>query len=347
MSNRKSFHLRKLIILLLVLVQSCDRPPATDPIPVFEPTQTPAITNTTVVHPNQDLTAIESETPASTATPNPSSTPTRTPSPPPIITLMPEEVKKLVLDYVGDNRGCRLPCLWGYTPGLSRSEDVDAFILKLGKSTDPATNIFTRVYDDGGVTVLSFSEETMDIRIIFSVYSNQIVRRLTMILWSVFDDNGEVVEDLFGQPIFNRYMEYYTASRILERYGTPSQILIAAFEDEPDYPPAPWLPFSIVLIYNEQGFLAEYITPVEIAGEHYRGCPWNAHIGISTWSPDEERPLAEVVAGFGRGMNALNIEYFKPLEEATGMTVDEFYQMFKEAGNTQCIDTPRSLWSPP
>lgn len=347
--SRKSSLLRMLILFSLVFVQSCDNSSATVQTSEFEPTLTPAITNTTAIHPRLSLTtsAYITSTNTATPTPNPSSTPTQTPTPRPMATLIPAEVKDLVLDLLRNNGDCLLPCIWSFTPGVSSSEDVNAFILKLGLSTDPAINILTRIFNDGAIAILSFTDETMDTRIIFSVYSNQNVRRLTMLLWSVFDDNGEVVEDLFGQPNFLHFMEYYTTSRILESYGTPSRVLIAAFEDEPDYPPAPWLPFSIVLIYDEQGFLAEYIAPVETVDEKYRGCPWKAHIGISTWSPEEERPLAEVVPGFGRGMNELNIEYFKPLEEATGMTLDEFYQIFKAAGNTQCIETPRSLWSQP
>jgi hypothetical protein len=35
---------------------------------------------------------------------------------------------------------------------------------------------------------------------------------------------------------------------------------------------------------------------------------------------------------------------FRPLEEATGMSVEQFYQSFVQPNNNRCLETPADLW---
>jgi hypothetical protein len=46
----------------------------------------------------------------------------------------------------------------------------------------------------------------------------------------------------------------------------------------------------------------------------------------------------------GRGINGLNFDYFKPVGEVTTMSMDDFYETFKDPGNNTCLETPIKYW---
>ena len=58
------------------------------------------------------------------------------------------------------------------------------------------------------------------------------------------------------------------------------------------------------------------------------------------WSPEIEITFKDAEEQY------LNPEegYFLPLYDATGMTVAEFYENFKDPNTTACLETPLDLW---
>jgi hypothetical protein len=51
--------------------------------------------------------------------------------------------------------------------------------------------------------------------------------------------------------------------------------------------------------------------------------------------------------GAGVGIGENSTDYFKPIEEATSMTVSKFLQTFKVTDNEICLETPIDLWLSP
>jgi len=43
---------------------------------------------------------------------------------------------------------------------------------------------------------------------------------------------------------------------------------------------------------------------------------------------------------------SVKMNHYKPLEEVTSMSLEEFYRIFREPTN-QCIETPANLWPIP
>ena len=71
-----------------------------------------------------------------------------------------------------------------------------------------------------------------------------------------------------------------------------------------------------------------------------------AKLTLWSWNPDNDISIAEVVEikTVDEGFTSRRAYHFKSLEEATSMTLDEFYQVFKDPDTTQCLETPADLW---
>ena len=125
-------------------------------------------------------------------------------------------------------------------------------------------------------------------------------------------------------------------------------MLLAAWHHDP-FLKADYDVFSLVVVYSDLGFLIEYISPSELVDDYLRGCPMEAKLTLWSWDPDNDLSLAEIVVvkPIDRGFTSRSVGYFKPIEEATSMTLDEFYQVFKDPNNVQCLKTPADMWHKP
>jgi hypothetical protein len=100
----------------------------------------------------------------------------------------------------------------------------------------------------------------------------------------------------------------------------------------------------MVVYYEDQGFWIEYYMPREITENFYTGCPMKAHIYLTAEQSQDNFSFLEKRSNF----NGIKYSYFfKSLEEATTLSLDEFYQVFKNPENSACIMTPKELWQLP
>jgi len=152
------------------------------------------------------------------------------------------------------------------------------------------------------------------------------------------------VSPLYGDTLFNQTFEYYLLPQMLSVYGKPSQVLLAPKPDDPDPQDIEWYPFSVVLFYPDRGIFVEYVSPRETKESSYLGCPAKAEISLAVWDPKTGLSLKNIIQYAGVEINEFNLDYFKPIEEATSMSLDEFYQKFKDSANTGCLETPKEIW---
>lgn len=319
--------------------------------PITAPTRAAVSTPQTITPRRQNASSTPTQVePTQTGTPTPSSTPTlRPPTSTPKPTLSANEAKSLLLNLLRVNGDCALPCIWGITPGETVMEALDPFMARFNKGPTVSGSVALQVnqFDDVGGVHLSFIEEGLNFGIDFSYYKAG--SKLTQLVLSAGVRERTPKEGaIFGSPRFNQLLQYYTLPQILSTYGQPHQVLVAPFHDDPDYPPAPWIPFSLVLYYPERGILVEYLGPRETKGERYMGCPHKAHVHVTGWNVQLKYALEEVVSRIsGRGINELNTDYFKSVEEATSISLDRFYEEFKDPQNSICLETPISMWPYP
>jgi hypothetical protein len=262
------------------------------------------------------------------------------------VVLSADEAKSLMLDLLQINGNCKLPCLWGITPGEKATEALGPFFARFSKGSTISGDVALRFddFDEIGGVHLSYVEGQLDIDVDFSYYlAGDRVGQLVLITHATKSapEEGQV----FGDSNFNQLVQYYALPHILSEYGRPTQVLIAPFPDDPDYPSPEWIPFSIVLYYADEGILIQYLSPRETRGDQYIGCPHKAHVYVAVWDPQRKPPLGEIVTKLsGRGINELNVDYFKPVEEATSLNLDGFVEEFKNMQAITCLETRISLW---
>lgn len=271
-------------------------------------------------------------------------------------TLVAGEAKALVFDLLGNNGGCRLPCLWGLTPGQTDIPSLNDFMAQFGNLASPDVYISTDNFGELGGFSLSHRENSVHIGTGFSYYKNSKNTRLELLgmygsaLYELGKDPDWLspeVSPLYGDASFNQAFEYYMLPQILSNYGQPTQVLLAPFPDDPDRSDITWHPFILVLLYPEEGIFVEYVSPRETAGNNFIGCPSKSHISLAVWSPESGLALEYVIQKAGSEINELNKEYFKPVEEATTLSLADFYQKFKNPENTDCLETSKKLWTSP
>jgi hypothetical protein len=85
-----------------------------------------------------------------------------------------------------------------------------------------------------------------------------------------------------------------------------------------------------------------------LVGKNVRGCMANAHVELELYPSGKRDSFAEYLAptkwvGMWPVPNNL---YWKPIENATTMTLDQFYETFRQP-TEKCIETPANLWIMP
>ena len=95
-----------------------------------------------------------------------------------------------------------------------------------------------------------------------------------------------------------------------------------------------------VLLYPEQGIWIKYIMSMDNNGNIIKGCPANAHIEMQLYPSGNPKSFFSLLekTDWGRTKGG-----YKPLEEATSMSVEQFYEIFRNPTD-QCIATPTDLW---
>ncbi len=314
------------IFLILLWTGAC----ATSPNPVM--------TNLTSTETIFTQTAL----PINTETTQPS---TETPIPLPTIETANAEIQRLL----SDEKGCSFPCWWGLTPGETQVGDVRNLL--------ESFSIFS-------VGTPGWSSEEGHIRLIVPqtrdsflhltfVYKgrNEVLQRLwtrIQMMRRVTDADGRSnYEVSWGDPLLAEITKPYNLSQVLSKYGRPSEVLIRTYRAT--LLNQPW-PISLVVFYPDQGFMIEYVADGEGSpNSNIAWCPSLAFPNFWFWSPSTRITLSDVVSeipGEQLDQKSLVSGSFKTVEEAAGMSVEEFYSMFTN-NEDKCLETPANLWPMP
>ena len=126
-------------------------------------------------------------TPTSTNTLTPTFTPTTVP------TLPAEEARKRLLELLATNGDCRLPCLWGITPGKSNHQEARNILIPLSSIAIPEMTSFEPLNGilGGAITAL---------------YVEDKLRINTGLGYDVFDD-GDIVRSIGFRVLEEGYIK--------------------------------------------------------------------------------------------------------------------------------------------
>lgn len=296
----------------------------------------------------ENTTTLLSETPlppASTTTfvpsftPLPTNSPAPTPPPSAIPTLPVERAQAELLKLLFDNNGCRLPCLWGIVPGESSFEEAEAILRPLASVSE-----FTAFKSGFGSITPHFIEGSMEFYTTVDFIANQDNNIVNHIAFNVeahkpLAQGG--YQDVFDSKLFGEKVSAYTLSNILTEQGAPSSVMLATFGGPLTRGGTGG--FDILLEYPDQGILVNYTTQMHLIGANVRGCPGNAHVEMELYAPGQADSFFERLKATDW---TVKLDHYKPLEEVTIMSVQDFYTIFRES-TSECIETPAKLWPVP
>lgn len=271
-----------------------------------------------------------------------------TPTPSPTLTMIPslpvEDAHKRLLELLSNNGDCQLPCLWGITPGKSIYQEARTILLPLNNISD-STHLYSSSPDD---ISLAYTEGDLMLRTFIAyIYADDgIVKRIAFqsreLKKIITPDNGNRLDPVFDSSLFGEHMDFYMLHSILTAHGPPESVMLGTVANIPSRGPAGG--FHILLLYPEQGMLIDYTTQMHKTGSYISGCPANAHVEMDLYPPGNADTFFASLEKTDAWMVKKN--WYKSLEEATLMSVDEFYETFREPSTT-CIETLASLWPIP
>lgn len=327
-------------ILMIILIGSCGR--SDHVVTTVQVLHTPvnASPKSTMpqIVPSETATTISviSPTPLVASTPVPHSTATVRLVP----SLTADEARKRLNDLLTTNGGCQLPCLWGITPDKTSNQEAITLLASLSGLSE--FHVFKP--DSGSITAY---DRLKDGRILSTYISyltnNDKVNSILFISRAIEELSGEDgFRDIFDSTDFGERLNNYMLHQVLNSLGRPSSVRMTTLGE---FPPARYGQghFKIILLYPEQGFAVQYTTEMQVVGKNVEGCLANAHVEMEFFPAGNTDAFYEQLAltDWKR-----RIEYYKPIEEVTTMSVDDFYQTFRQHP-TICLETPANLWPLP
>ena len=267
-------------------------------------------------------------TPLPSATPSVVSTATSLPAQEVIAlpTISPDALHSFVLDLTDDSQNCLLPCFWNIVPGETEWRNIEPFL---------ATFAYRISY---GAADGTFSDIPVGNSFIawMYVYLPDLSNAPFSYTFNVRDGIVTMIDAAILTVPIN------SLPAILNEYGQPTEIWVLTANAPMD----DVLGFRLTLFYSPNQFLLSYGGDGEVANGKVRGCLSDKEesLDLVTWSPEAELTFADAIYGLS---NPRQITYDLPLEEATGMRVETFYETFKHANELFCLETPVELWPSP
>jgi hypothetical protein len=257
-------------------------------------------------------------------------------------TLPAEDARQRLLTLLANNNGCRLPCLWGIIPGKSSYLDARSILLPLRGIAATAYFDFTSYPIDDISPLYVESDLRLNTRVAY-VYGNDGV--VSYIIFRALEEQlskdeygNQLTTPIFDSPTFLKHTQYYSLSNVLSEQGMPESVMIeASGELISGF-------LDIALLYPEQGIWVNYRTVIiSNNGIVKRFCPVNSSIDLFLVPPGNPTTFSSLLDKTDWGVRKVG---YKPLEEATSMTVEEFYHLFRQPSD-QCVETPTNLWPTP
>jgi hypothetical protein len=317
-------NLLRFFILFCISIVGCTNTNNTPPVVSFS-TQTSIPITETPISPTQTITSI--------------STPTIIP------TLSVDDARKRLLDLLVNNGGCRLPCLWGITPGSSTYQDAQNILAPLG-SISPT--ILTMLSSNPSSISPEYTEgdSEIDTDFIFLYGDEGIISRIAFHMQELkrvaAPDGGWIFQDIFDSKTFGERVRAYMLPQVLAEQGIPKAVLLQTNGTQVKFGGG----FEILLFYPERGLFVHYETQMKIIGDKVRGCFANAHVEFELsplGHPDTYSEMLSQTQWGGLWPPPTDNIFWKSIEKATSMSLEQFYETFRQPTD-KCIETPLKLW---
>ena len=243
------------------------------------------------------------------------------------VTNTDDEREEFIQPFLDMNDSCRMPCFWEIMPGKT-----------------PWLEISNRI-NKAGINI--YSTEIENKRTLYSIPLDVIKNHMFSKAMLVEQD-GVVSQILirsegFGDPVyFQTIWHEYSPEKITFMYGIPIRVWLQTYANTMGDRHA----YTLWLVYDDDGFMIQYEGFLEEKETTFRICPRFVDgtdiMFIRLFIKDlDDKSLLEDVGGL------IDLSVFsraKSIEIATGLTVDDIYDVFQQNPDMACFETPRNIW---
>lgn len=237
-------------------------------------------------------------------------------------TLTADRERAFVIEMLETNGGCELPCWWGITPGETGWQIVKNLFDSVGKRTNDV------LYPDGTV-----GHGSRNFEVSYDGYRDYY-------LMHAFYERAGIIQSiqvegaLYGNASehFAQDWHRYSPDQMLNRHGKPSQVYIQLV---PPIERDALVYYQLWLVYDHFGFYVVYTGPAIYELPIMRVClrfEEVTNIALRLQSPWPGGSVLE------------SPELLRTLEEATGMSVEMFYETFRNPEGDMCLESPANIW---
>lgn len=249
----------------------------------------------------------------------------------PFPTVSDQDRAKIIEKLINTNKNCELPCIWGITPGVSTWFDTTRFLAQINAR-------FSSDFETVVNYTLSFEADAKDSptehvynNFTFSTQNQKVVDLITA------EGNGAEIPKEFP-----RLWKSYSPETIIVTYGEPSRVFLSTLPDS--FGDRRKVGYFLWMFYDKQGFMIRYDGNADYSPQ-YRFCPEISDYGeiegiyLVSVNFSNKIPLEKQDEIFESGYHKI-----KSLEEATGLTNEEFTNLFLQNEIPACLDVSREVW---
>lgn len=250
---------------------------------------------------------------------------------------------------MNNNGGCRLPCIWGISPGEEMSF-LEFFVPGNNHIEIPGEENFqstfltwdtSRLFPDMIFSGFSLSEDVVELGANLFITHDEYYIANGMFL--IVSDNSpyDTSTDPAANSFYQEFSRYYQLSSILSIYGEPDHIFFGNYPGDQEHEGSNIYHSTLILVYEGAGFAVEYDFLARVENDTVVGCPQNSAIMIISWNALERN-------GFEEGLINLHYQsytyYVRPIDYSTEMNIQSFTQIYQDINNPQCLITDRDFW---
>ncbi|MDO9302310.1 MAG: hypothetical protein Q7T89_13050, partial [Anaerolineales bacterium] len=239
----------------------------------------------------------------------------------PLPTLSAQEVNTKIKELLETNGGCELPCWWGITPYKTSWPEALHFL----------TPIIGDIGQGGSSTFYEGENKhfTTTFEVSYEIRGFSKPGRIAFEL----QDNVVVAITVFPPGTQNKYQLHH----ILALFGVPKQIYISAQSSKA------WSEtFTVfVLDYSDIGVWAFYSYVPAIHRDSFFACPNSTGAELFLFDPQKEYTQGVSIVEAAEMFRGVPV---RKLEDATTMTMENFYDAFVAPDSGLCLETLVNLW---
>jgi hypothetical protein len=257
----------------------------------------------------------------------PTYTTTYTPTSTPFVPLSPEQQQQrhdAIVALLETNGGCKLPCWWGVTPGITAWDEAYQIL------SDEGIFFYRRENSTYGEFIDNLFMSNGIVQTEFHISSNNGIVKLIRIR-SVFESSTSN-----NSPEFKTMWTNLTPEKLIDYLGRPTQVELRT-TNNPGEGPISSIGQVLYLFYEDQGALFEYYSVNNLQSANTI-CPTFEEGGslvnlivVILKSPNDGSPLGNYDEAYNHNMNL-------SIEDAAGISLEEFYDLFHQSGKPKCFN---------